>query len=90
VNKQGGVAADENKFGVDLGKQQSANTAAWYSPAMYNIVRQNGEDVHMVDKDCEVNSGLGSVRGARMAEMSYSRARNKQLQRLANSAHDGD
>ena len=29
-----------------------------------------------------VNSGLGSVRGARMAEMSYSRARNTQLQRL--------
>ena len=85
VNKQGGAAADQNKFGVDLGKQQSANTAAWYSPAMYNIVRQNGEDVHMVikpDKDCEVNSGLGSVRGARMAEMSYSRARNTQLQRL--------
>ena len=46
---------------------------------MYNIVRQNGEDVHIVikpDKECEVNSGLGSVRGARMAEMSYSRARN--------------
>jgi arsenite oxidase large subunit len=47
--------------------------------------RQNGEDVHIVikpDKDCVVNSGLGSVRGARMAEMSYSRARNTQLQRL--------
>ena len=29
-----------------------------------------------------VNSGLGSVRGARMAEMSYSQARNTQLQRL--------
>ena len=42
---------------------------------MYNIVKQNGEDVHIVikpDKDCVVNSGLGSVRGARMAEMSYS------------------
>ena len=85
VNKQGGAAADQNKFGVDLGKQQPANTAAWYSPAMYNIVRQNGEDVHIVikpDKECEVNSGLGSVRGARMAEMSYSRARNTELQRL--------
>jgi arsenite oxidase large subunit len=85
VNKQGGAAADQNKFGVDLGKQQPANTAAWYSPSMYNIVRQNGEDVHIVikpDKDCEVNSGLGSVRGARMAEMSYSRARNTELQRL--------
>ena len=85
VNKQGGAAADQNKFGVDLGKQQPAKTAAWYSPAMYNIVRQNGEDVHIVikpDKDCVVNSGLGSVRGARMAEMSYSRARNTELQRL--------
>ncbi len=85
TNKQGGTAPAQNKFGVDLGKQQDAETAAWYSPAMYNIVRQNGEDVHIVikpDKNCVVNSGLASVRGARMAEMSYSRARNTQLQRL--------
>ena len=85
TNKQGGTAPDQNKFGVDLGKQQQAETAAWYSPSMYNIVKQNGEDVHIVikpDKDCVVNSGLGSVRGARMAEMSYSRQRNTQLQRL--------
>jgi arsenite oxidase large subunit len=85
VNKQGATAASLNKFGVDLSKQQPAETGAWYSPAMYNIVRQNGEDVHIVikpDTQCVVNSGLGSVRGARMAEMSYSRARNTQLQRL--------
>jgi arsenite oxidase large subunit len=85
VNKQGGTAPGQNKFGVDLAKQQPAETAAWYSPSMYNIVQQNGEDVHVVikpDKDCVVNSGLGSVRGARIAEMSYSRARNTQLQRL--------
>jgi arsenite oxidase large subunit len=85
VNKQGGAAPDQNKFGVDLAKQQPAETAAWYSPSMYNIVQQNGEDVHIVikpDMDCVVNSGLGSVRGARMAEMSFSRARNTELQRL--------
>ena len=85
INKQGGTAPDQNRFGVDLSKQQQAETAAWYSPSMYNIVKQNGEDVHIVikpDKDCVVNSGLGSVRGARMAEMSYSRQRNTQLQRL--------
>ena len=84
INKQGGTAPGQNKFGVGLSKQQSAETAAWYSPSMYNIVQQNGEDVHIVkpDKQCVVNSGLGSVRGARMAEMSYSRARNTQLQRL--------
>jgi arsenite oxidase large subunit len=85
ANKQGGTAPDQNKFGVDLSKQQEAETAAWYSPAMYNIVQQDGEDVHIVikpDKSCVVNSGLGSIRGARIAEMSYSQARNTQLQRL--------
>src|ERR1700741_1880907 len=85
ASTQGGTAPNQNKFGVDLSKQQGAETAAWYSPSMYNIVRQNGQDVHIVikpDKDCVVNSGLGSVRGARVAEMSYSRARNTQLQRL--------
>ncbi|MGB8627775.1 MAG: arsenate reductase (azurin) large subunit, partial [Xanthobacteraceae bacterium] len=85
ANKQGGTAADQNKFGVDLSKQQAAETPNWYAPSMYNIVQQNGEDVHIVikpDDDCVVNSGLGSVRGARIAEMSYSRARNTQLQRL--------
>ena len=85
VNKQGGTAPGENKFGIDLSKQQGADTADWYSPSMYNVVQQNGEDVHAVimpDKNCVVNSGLGSPRGARMAEMSYSRARNTQLQRL--------
>src|SRR6201993_1381286 len=85
TNKQGGTAADQNKFGVDLSKQQPAETANWYAASMYNIVSQNGQDVHIVikpDKECVVNSGLGSVRGARMAEMSYSQARNTELQRL--------
>ena len=85
ANKQGGTAAAENKFNVDLSKQQPAETDAWYSPSMYNIVSQNGQDVHIVikpDHDCVVNSGLGSVRGARMAEMSYSQQRNTELQRL--------
>jgi arsenite oxidase large subunit len=50
INKQGGTAPAENKFGVDLSKQQQPETAAWYSPAMYNIVRQNGQDVHIVIK----------------------------------------
>ncbi len=85
VNTQGGVGPSDNKFGVDLSKQQDAETVAWYSPSMYNIVKQDGRDVHVVikpDKDCVVNSGLGSIRGARMAEMSYSRQRNTELQRL--------
>ena len=71
--------------GIDLSQQQPAETDAWYPPAMYNIVRQNGRPVHIVikpDQDCVVNSGLGSVRGARMAELNYSRITSTQLQRL--------
>jgi len=82
---EGGTAPSDNAFGVDLSKQQPAETAAWYAPSMYNLVKQDGKDVHLVikpDKDCVVNSGLGSVRGARIAEMSHSRQRNTQLQRL--------
>ncbi len=48
---------------------------AWFSPSMHNIVKQNGRDVHLVvmpDDDCVVNSGLGSTRGAKIAELSYS------------------
>lgn len=85
VNKQGGTAPDQNVFGVDLSQQQPADTAAWYAPSMYNIVKQDGRDVHLVikpDTECEVNSGLASVRGARMAEMSFSEARSTQPQRL--------
>ncbi|MBN9307513.1 MAG: arsenite oxidase large subunit [Devosia sp. 67-54] len=85
VKKQGGTAAGDNLFGVDLSQQQGAETAAWYSPSMYNIVKQDGRDVHVVikpDENCVVNSGLGSIRGARMAEMSYSQARSTQQQRL--------
>ena len=85
VNTQGGTDPADNAFGVNLAEQQAAETSAWYSPSMYNIVQQDGRDVHIVikpDKACEVNSGLGSIRGARMAEMSYSRARATQQQRL--------
>ena len=43
MNRQGGTAAGENKFGVDLSKQQETDTDAWYSPSMYNVVKQNGK-----------------------------------------------
>ncbi len=85
VNKQGGTAPSQNAFGADLSKQQEAQTANWFSPSMYNIVKQNGRDVHLVvkpDKECVVNSGLGSIRGARIAEMSFSATTGTQAQRL--------
>ena len=85
VSRQGGSGAGDNWAGVDLGQQQPSETDAWYPPSMYNIVRQNGRPVHLVikpDKDCVVNSGLGSIRGARMAELNYSKITSTQLQRL--------
>ncbi len=85
VDKQGGPKPGQNFFGVDLTKQQPPETTAWFSPAMYNIVKQNGRDVHLVlmpDHGCEVNSGLGSIRGARQGENSYSQVTGTQSQRL--------
>lgn len=85
LNRQGGTAPDQNKFGVDLTQQQPIDTEAWYSPSMYNVVKKNGQDVHLVikpDVNCVVNSGLGSVRGARMAENRRSDLTGTQQQRL--------
>jgi arsenite oxidase large subunit len=85
IDRQGTTDPAGNKFKVDLAKQQGAETEAWYSPSMYSIVRQNGKDVHAVikpDKNCVVNGGLGSIRGARIAEMSFSPVRQTQQQRL--------
>lgn len=85
INQQGGTAAADNVFGVDLSEQQAAETDAWYAPSMYNVVKQDGKDVHLVikpDADCVVNSGLGSVRGARMAENRRSDVTGTQQQRL--------
>jgi arsenite oxidase large subunit len=85
VNRQGGPKPGQNLFGADLTKQQAFDAAAWFSPAMYNIVKQNGRDVHLVlmpDSACVVNSGLGSIRGSRQGENSYSRLTGTQAQRL--------
>lgn len=78
-------STDSNWIGEDLSKQQAAETAAWYAPSMYNVVKQNGKDVHLVikpDVTCQVNSGLGSIRGARMAENRRSDVTGTQKQRL--------
>ncbi|MDP5306169.1 arsenate reductase (azurin) large subunit [Paracoccus spongiarum] len=86
MNRQGGTAPEQNKFGVDLSEQQVMDAEAWYAPSMYNVVRQNGRDVQLVvkpDVNCSVNSGLGSIRGARMAENRPSRVTGTQAQRLS-------
>lgn len=85
LNRQGGTAPGENKFGADLATQQPTDAEAWYAPSMYNVVKQNGRDVHLVikpDSGCVVNAGLGSIRGARMAENRRSDITGTQQQRL--------
>ncbi|NKE43448.1 arsenate reductase (azurin) large subunit [Roseomonas frigidaquae] len=85
MNRQGGPAPGENAFGVDLRGQQYADSTGWVAPSMYNIVKQDGRDVQIVikpDHECVVNSGLGSIRGARMAEVSYSTVTGTQQARL--------
>jgi arsenite oxidase large subunit len=75
INRQGGTPAGENAFGIDLSEQQGALSGAWYNPAMYNVVEQDGKPVHLVlmpDEACEVNNGLNSTRGGRMGETRYS------------------
>ena len=75
VDQQGGPRPDQNLFGADLSQQQPVNTPAWFSPSMYNVAKQNGRDVHLVvmpDENCVVNSGLNSIRGSRIAELSHS------------------
>ncbi|CUH67124.1 Arsenite oxidase subunit AioA [Thalassovita gelatinovora] len=82
-NKQG--TTTENAFGIDLGEQQPAD-GTWIAPSMYNMVQQDGQDVHLAvvpDHDCVVNSGLASIRGARMAENRPSRVTGTQQQRLS-------
>ena len=63
VNKQGGTAPSDNKFGVDLSKQQQAETAAWYAPAMYNIVRQNGQGDEEQQRQAFHGHLLSGIRG---------------------------
>ncbi len=85
VNRQGGPSAGSNAFGANLALQQDTETTNWFAPSMYNIVKQNGRDVHLVikpDHECVVNSGLGSIRGARLGELSFSETTGSQAQRL--------
>jgi arsenite oxidase large subunit len=85
VDRQGGPRANQNLFGADLSEQQSAMTPNWFAPSMYNIVKQNGRDVHLVikpDVNCVVNGGLGSTRGAKMAVLSYSQITGTSTERL--------
>ena len=83
IDRQGTTDPAGNKFKVDLAKQQGAETEAWYAPSMYNIVRQNGKDVHVVikpDKNCVVNGA-----SARSAAPAWRRCRSRRCGRPSSS-----
>ena len=85
VNRQGGTAPSAERLRRGSVQAAGRRDGELVPPSMYNIVKQNGRDVHLVikpDHDCVVNSGLGSMRGARMAELSYSETTGTQAQRL--------
>ena len=85
IDREGGPKASENAFGVDLNEQPGPDGENWVNPAMYNIVEQNGEPVHLIvkpDPDCVVNRGLNSVRGGRMAETRFSAQTGSMADRL--------
>jgi len=85
VDRQGGPHPSQNLFGADLTRQQGAQSEAWFSPSMHNVVQQDGRDVHLVimpDANCSVNSGLASTRGARLAELSSSTVTGTSPERL--------
>ena len=85
TNKQGGTAPGRTTSASISPSSSRPRRRPGMRPRCTTSSSRTAQDVHIVikpDKDCVVNSGLGSIRGARMAEMSYSRARNTQQQRL--------
>lgn len=82
-NKQG--TPESNAFGMNLNEQQPSD-GTWLAPSNYNMVKQDGKDVHLAiipDTECVVNSGLTSIRGGRMAENRPSKVTGTQQQRLS-------
>lgn len=74
VGRDGGPAPEMNAFGVDLRVQQSAD-GAWISPLMHTVISERDGRRYNVaivpDRECRVNGGLASVRGAGLAQTLY-------------------
>jgi arsenite oxidase large subunit len=73
-DREGGRAPHQNALGLDFRKQLPA-MATIMTPAMTNVVVDKDGSRHHVmivpDKGCEVNQGLSSTRGGRMASVLY-------------------
>ena len=75
ANREGGRAASQNALGVDFTRQVPA-LGVTLTPSMTNTISDKAGkrwNIMIVpDKNCVVNSGLASTRGAKMASYMYS------------------
>jgi arsenite oxidase large subunit len=74
LGEQGGVAAEDNAFGVDF--PTTALSGKWISQNMHNVVQVDGEPTNLAiipDSDSEVVNvgGTHSVRGGQLAQKVY-------------------
>ncbi len=72
--RDGGPAPDRNALKTDFRRQLPAMDD-WIAPAMHSLVTDRDGSRHNVvilpDKDCRVNEGMASVRGAGLAQTLY-------------------
>ena len=72
--REGGPAPADNALGLDLREPLPPNSD-WIAPAMHRIVTdRDGRRFHVAivpDRECSVNHGLSSVRGAGLAQTLY-------------------
>ncbi len=74
LGKDGGPAAGQNALNIDFREPQPAD-GTWIAPAMHSRVKDRDGGGHNIvivaDKECSVNSGMASVRGAGLAQTLY-------------------
>ncbi|MDH3668487.1 MAG: arsenate reductase (azurin) large subunit [Paracoccaceae bacterium] len=71
--QDGGMGPDQNALGADFREQQPA-LGQWVPPLAHSVITEGGarKSVAIIpDDDCQVNSGLASVRGAGLAAALY-------------------
>ncbi len=93
--KDGGPTPGANALGVDFREPQGPD-GTWISPNMHTVVTDKDGSRHSVaivaDKDCQVNSGMASVRGGGLAQTLFApdretRARLAKPQLLGATGH---
>ncbi len=71
--QDGGAAPEQNALGADFREQQPA-LGHWVPPLAHSVITEGGTRKSVAilpDDDCQVNSGLASVRGAGLAASLY-------------------